>query len=199
MNIWEIHPALVHFPIALLLSGVVLDLFGWWRGKEILVRSATWILIAGVAACAVAANFGLLAFYTVPAHTEEAHRLMYWHLGMASASLVLFTWVALSRWFRRATSPSISSRAIGVVAAGTLGVAGYLGGYIVYHGGAGIDPELLTAAVREEHSHGQGHDKGRGMPDIKGMKHEKESKPQKKFLPISSWVPSRASSGTKGG
>jgi len=29
MNIWELHPAFVHFPIALLLSGVVLDLYGW--------------------------------------------------------------------------------------------------------------------------------------------------------------------------
>ena len=170
MNIWELHPALVHFPIALFLSGVALDLVGWWRANEILMRAATWMLIAGVATGILAANFGLLAFYTVPAHTEAAHRLMYWHLGLASASLVLFTWVATVRWFRRETRPSFSARVVGVIAAGILSAAGGLGGFIVYHGGAGVDPELLASAVREGHSHGQGR-----SPDtsgIKDMKHE---------------------------
>lgn len=35
MNIWELHPALVHFPMALLLSSVALDMPGWWpRPKD---------------------------------------------------------------------------------------------------------------------------------------------------------------------
>ena len=154
MNIWELHPALVHFPIALLLSGVALDLFGWWRSEESLVRAATWLLLAGVATGVLAANFGLLA-------------LMYWHLGTAAGSLVLFAWVATVRCFRRTTRPSLSSRVIGVVAAGILTAAGYLGGRIVYRGGAGVDPELLASAVREKHSHGQA-----DSEDMQSMKHE---------------------------
>ena len=173
MNIWELHPPLVHFPIALLLSGVALDLVGWWRAKETLMRAATWMLIAGFATGVVAANFGLLAFYTVPAHTDEAHRMMYWHMGTAVASLVLFAWVVIVRWLRRSTHPSSASRVVGVIAAGILAATGYLGGYIVFHGGAGVEPALLASALREGHSHGEGTD-----GDMKGMKHGEKGRRQ---------------------
>ena len=54
MRAWEIHPAVVHFPIAFLLGGVVLDLFG--RHSEAAVVAATYLLIAGLATAAVAAG-----------------------------------------------------------------------------------------------------------------------------------------------
>src|SRR6266542_897509 len=74
---WELHPALVHFPLALLLSGVVLDLYAWWRGRPGQLRAVAGLLVAGVVTGLVAALAGVLAFFTVPAHTAAAHRLMY--------------------------------------------------------------------------------------------------------------------------
>jgi uncharacterized membrane protein len=74
---WEIHPALVHFPIALLLCGVALDLYAWWRQRADWERIATGLLVAGVLAGVVAALSGFLAWWTIPSsHTEEAHILM---------------------------------------------------------------------------------------------------------------------------
>ena len=154
MNVWEIHPALVHFPIALLLSAIALDVFAWWRPNDLLNRVATGLLIAGVVAGWLAANFGLLAFYTVPAHTHEAHHLMFWHIGAAVSTLLLFTWLALVRWFHRMEPITRSRRIVGLVAATFLMTTGALGGHIVYHGGAGVEPELLAESVREAHSHG---------------------------------------------
>lgn len=158
MNVWEIHPALVHFPIALLLSAVAVDVFAWWRANESLNRVATGLLIAGVVAGWLAANFGLLAFYTVPAHTHEAHHLMFWHIGAAVSMLTLFTWLAVVRWFHRAEPITRIRHVIGMLGAALLMTTGALGGYIVYHGGAGVEPELLAESVRESHSHG-GHDR----------------------------------------
>ena len=87
---WELHPMLVHFPITLLLGGVALDLYARWRGRPNLLPTVRGMLVAGVVTGVFAALAGLLAFFTVPAHTEEAHRLMYWHLGVQSAALALF-------------------------------------------------------------------------------------------------------------
>lgn len=166
MNIWELHPMFVHFPIAFLVGAVVLDLFAWWHARFDLALIATGLLIAGVITGWLAANFGLLAFYTVPAHTEDAHQWMYWHLGAAVISLAVFTWLTALRWFHRAQRPSPAVRVTSLIALAILMVAGYLGGQIVYHGGAGIEPELLATEIREGHSH------GRAIGRAQGKDHE---------------------------
>jgi uncharacterized membrane protein len=70
---WELHPMLVHFPIAFLIGGVLLDLYAWARGSAALMHVATELLIAGVLTGLVTAAAGWLALETVPAHTEQAH------------------------------------------------------------------------------------------------------------------------------
>lgn len=74
---WEWHPATVHFPIAFLIGAVVLDLFAWWRGRADLARVATGLIAAGVVFGLFAVVTGLLAFFTVRAHTQTAHDQMY--------------------------------------------------------------------------------------------------------------------------
>lgn len=150
---WEIHPALNHLPIAFLLGGVVLDLYAWWRGRPALAQVATGLLVAGVLTGLLAILAGVLAFFTVPAHTDEAHRLMFWHMGIQAASMLLFIPVAWKRWRNWALPPPAASRLVAFVAALLLLVGSGLGGYIVYHGGAGIDPQLLAPELRESHPH----------------------------------------------
>ncbi len=149
---WEWHPATVHFPIAFLLGAVALDLYAWRRGRADLTRTANGLLAAGTVLGLVTATTGVVAFFTVPAHTEEAHRLMYWHLGLNAASLGLFAAVCFLRW--RTAVPGAGARVTGVLAAALLGAGGVLGGRIVYRGGAGIDPRILAPEVRHGHSHG---------------------------------------------
>ena len=152
--VWEIHPATVHFPIALLLAGVALDLYAWWHGRQELLRVAHGILLAGVLTGVLAALSGLLAFYTLPpTHTEEAHTIMYWHLWLQVAALAVFAAVVLARWRLRQRAPAGVLRITGLVAAGLLVVASYLGGHLVYRGATGIDPSLLSPALREGHHH----------------------------------------------
>ena len=97
MRAWEIHPALVHFPIAFLIGGVMLDLFG--QSSETAVAMATYLLIAGLATGAIAAVAGVVAYYTVPGnHTAEAHQRVYWHIWTIVTAVVLFTVVCFVRW-----------------------------------------------------------------------------------------------------
>src|SRR5438552_15007653 len=79
---WEVHPALNHLPIAFLFGAVALDLYAWWRGRPVLGPVVTGLLIAGMITGVITALTGLLAFFTVPGHTEEAHELMYWHIAI---------------------------------------------------------------------------------------------------------------------
>lgn len=148
---WEAHPAAVHFPIAFLLGAVALDLYAWWKGRTDLARAATWLIAAGTISGLLAVATGLLAFFTVRAHTAAAHAQMYWHLGLNAVALVLFAAVLFFR--RRAASPETRVRVAALVAAALLAGGGFLGGRIVYRGGAGVDPAILAPEVRGGHRH----------------------------------------------
>jgi uncharacterized membrane protein len=148
---WEWHPATVHFPIAFLLGAVALDLYAWWRARADLARTATGLMAAGVITGVVAAATGAVAFFTVPAHTAEAHTLMYWHLGVNAAALGLFAAVVFLR--RHPEPPGAKVRVAGLLAAALLAAGGFLGGRIVYRGGAGVDPAILAPEVRDGHTH----------------------------------------------
>jgi uncharacterized membrane protein len=148
MRVWELHPAVVHFPIAFLLGGVVLDLFG--RHSEAAVTAATYLLLAGIATATVAAATGVVAYYSVPGnHTEQAHQRIYWHIGAMVVAFVMFAVVCLVRWQHPSVvSPAI--RGVGIGAAAILLFGGYVGGKLVYHGGLGIDPAILKPGLRSK-------------------------------------------------
>ena len=93
---WELHPMLVHFPIAFLLGGAVLLFWTLRRPSELLYRTAAGLMLAGILCGWLAAAAGGLAYVTVPAHTEEGHGLMLWHLRLGLTMLVLFTWVSIT-------------------------------------------------------------------------------------------------------
>lgn len=151
MELWEYHPALVHFPIAFLIGAVLLDLYAWRRGDQAPARVATGLLLAGVATAALAAAAGVLAFFTGPAsHTEESGKLIWWHIGAAVTQFLLFAVVAVVRWRFQPAPPPAWTRIVGLIAAVVLLFAGYEGGYIVYHGGSGIEPKLLAPELREK-------------------------------------------------
>lgn len=153
-NVWELHPMLVHFPIALLLCGVAVELWAMRRPRETLTRAGAGLLLAGAVSGWLTALAGLLAYFTVRAHTEEAHVWMWWHLGFAATTMLLFTWVAVVRWRRRMRPSTGGQWLASLIGALLLSVTGWLGGLIVYHGGAGIEPALLSQEIRGGHSHG---------------------------------------------
>src|SRR5215475_5049206 len=141
MRPWEIHPALIHFPIAFLIGAVVVELLARVRRSESMARVGAGLLVAGVGSGILAAAAGAVAYLTVPAHTEAAHTQMTLHLALAAGALVVFALVAVARWRRRTRPASAPALLAGVAASGLLVAAALLGGRIVYQGGAGVDPQ----------------------------------------------------------
>jgi uncharacterized membrane protein len=151
MSLWEIHPALVHFPLTLLLAATALEIAAAVKRHDFLNRIAARVLAAGVIAALVAAVAGLVAYFTVPAHTEAAHARILVH-ALCAASATIVYGVVLVLHSQPPSEVSGSRRLIAsIVAATLLCAAGALGGYVVYQDGVGVKKTQEGALGNWEH------------------------------------------------
>jgi len=74
----NIHPMLVHFPIALLNAFVIMELLAYLLKKEELRIAATWMLYLGTVGALGAVGAGFAAAGSVP-HDSEIHAIMIRH------------------------------------------------------------------------------------------------------------------------
>jgi len=135
----SLHPLVVHFPIALLLTAVALDTLALVLRRPSLHRVALWNLCLGTAGAAVAVLTGLQA-EEVAKHSFEIWQIMQLHKRLGITTLILGVMVAGFRLGNRdLLTPR--ARALTVAAmllmASTLSVGAYLGGRMVYEFGVG--------------------------------------------------------------
>ncbi|MCO6453417.1 MAG: DUF2231 domain-containing protein [Caldilineales bacterium] len=140
----NIHPLIVHFPIALLLTSVALSWAGLiWQGKS-LDRAAWYTLLLGLAGALFSVISGFLAAAGVPADspamaTLTTHRL----LGIAV--LVIFGLQALCAWRSKGVysrNKRILHTAIQIVGVALVVAVGLYGGELVYIFGLGVASAL---------------------------------------------------------
>ncbi|MFQ5817548.1 MAG: DUF2231 domain-containing protein [Terriglobia bacterium] len=74
----NIHPVLVHFPIAFLLGALGVEALAVWRRREEWHRAAVVLLYLGAVGAVAAATSGWLAAETVE-HNDAAHEVMDLH------------------------------------------------------------------------------------------------------------------------
>lgn len=150
---WELHPTLIHFPISFFVTAVALDLCVWFQATRkrevpqrllVLSQIGTALLIGGAVMGVLAALAGFLAYATVPLYRAEAFPLLNWHMGIQLGSLALFSWLAFIRWLDWDALPTLPMRILGLVALVLLITGSYIGGYLVYHAGAGFVPAVLA-------------------------------------------------------
>jgi uncharacterized membrane protein len=144
----NIHPLLVHFPIALLCGAAAADVAGWaFHRNSQLRHSATLMYLLGTGAAAAAYLTGRAASQTI------------WLPGMAQAVLgEHWTWALRTVWFfaivtgvrllllrpsRREPSPAIVAALVlvGLVGIGLVFETGNRGGRLVYQHGVGTARE----------------------------------------------------------
>ena len=135
-----IHPMVVHFPIALLITSVVFDFLATrWRHKSF-QDAGFYTLIAGLLGAAVAVLTGAMA-EELAEDTGIPESVLEIHEALGYATLLFFIGLLalrlLMRWKLIKEIPALYL-AMGVAGIMILSAAGYFGGSLVYDFGAGV-------------------------------------------------------------
>ena len=135
----SIHPLIVHFPIALLLTALALDMLAAVLKRPALHRIGLWNLSLGTLAAAAAVLSGRQAA-AVAKHSFEIWQVMELHEHLGITTLVLgclaVAW-RLSRRDRFSSTGRLVALLLMCAMAGTLSYGAYLGGRMVYEFGVG--------------------------------------------------------------
>jgi len=133
----NLHPLVVHFPIALLTVAMFCEIGARLSGRESLRTAAYWNLVFGVLLTAAAVASGLFAENDVPGNTV-AHATLESHESSAFITLSLFALIFLLRVVRRGELyQRFSLLFLGamIVAWLSLVATSYYGGELVYRHG----------------------------------------------------------------
>ena len=133
-----VHPMLVMFPVALLITGTAFDLVDAFGGSAVFGEIAFWNITIGIIVGLVAAAVGSLDLASIPRRTR-AKRVGLLHASINVAVLLLFAAVWALRVSEDRYSAGGALVAIEVVALAGLGVSGWLGGELVDRLGVGVD------------------------------------------------------------
>lgn len=138
---YAIHPAVVHFPIALLLLNALLTLLYLRKGDPFLERAAYGALVLGWWAALAAVTTGTIATALVWPLRPGVLTWINWHALVGFALLIVYGRALL--WRRQ--RPDLLAgpqrrRYLLVIIAGAVMVVldGWMGGYLVYRLGVGV-------------------------------------------------------------
>ena len=134
-----VHPLIVHFPIALLLTSAGLDLAAVALRRPTLHRIALWNLVLGTLGAGAAVWTGLRA-EEVAKHSFEIWRIITLHKRLGFCTLILGLMGGGARLITRdRLSPTArgGTMLLAVLMATTLTWGAYLGGRLVYECGVG--------------------------------------------------------------
>lgn len=140
-----LHPMIVHFPIALLITSVLFDAASHLFTRDSLREGALWLLGVGLLGGIVASLVGVWAEEAAE-KTGMAESLIDTHESLAFITLgifgLLFLWLLfLWRLYLRNqfTGHTLAIYLlVATLGVGTLSATGYYGGNLVYQYGAGV-------------------------------------------------------------
>ena len=133
-----IHPMLIVLPLGLFIGAVVFDAVYLWRDSPAFATAAYWNIAAGIVGGLLAAVFGLIDWFAIPAGTR-AKRIGLLHGGSNVIVVLIFALVWLMRGQTPDAAPTTGLFVLEVVALALGSVAGWLGGELVDRLGVGVD------------------------------------------------------------
>lgn len=157
----NIHPLVVHFPIALLSIFFFADTLGGLFNKPAWRKFATPILYIGTFTAMLTVAAGLQAAYSAP-HNDVTHAIMLRHQAFGIIVTILALILSLRRYF--AADGFLESKTYGHFALSALLVicltlGADLGGLMVYQYGVAVAPVMQqnTPVIQEHHEHPHSH------------------------------------------
>lgn len=132
-----LHPMIIPFPIAFLVSAFVTDLVFLNGGGDGWATASMYLLGAGVATALLAAVFGFTDFFGE--RKIRALRTAWWHMGGNLLAVVI---AALNWWLRSSGGAQESVAGTGVALSGVVVLLllfnGWMGWELVYRGHVGV-------------------------------------------------------------
>lgn len=154
-----VHPALVHYPIALVTLSVLADVIGFIVGSQSLQDAGWWALLGaalGAALTVIAGLFDMAREKIEPA----AHRRVHTHMKVGLILFAVLAGLTIWRWLIYSSLAHSIGGIYLVSACLVLGLTffqGWLGGELVFTDGVGVAPT------------------GQGTEPPQPQKHEQES------------------------
>ena len=128
------HVVLVHFPIALFITGVICDVLAHWRGKGALRAVAEFNLWAAAIMAVPVVATGLAAWqWQLEGQRLRGTLRMHLALGCCSAALLwLVVLVRSRRWKAKEREPSLPTAAamLEFISVAMIAVTAHLGGFV---------------------------------------------------------------------
>ncbi|OBK71131.1 DUF2231 domain-containing protein [Mycobacterium sp. 1274761.0] len=133
-----IHPMLIPFPVGLLTTAVIFDIVYLFTDRTGFTIAAAYAIAGGIIGGALAAPFGWIDYFKIPADTR-AKRIGLIH-GLANiVVVVLFAVSWLLRWNAGGWEPTPAALACSFVAVVIAAAAAWLGGELVDRLAIGVD------------------------------------------------------------
>ena len=127
----KLHPLLVHFPIGLLVTGTLFELYGNFRGEKIVAKAGSFNIKLGFwcsIPVAVIGFFGLMSLEL----KDEFKPFVAKHLLFTFSTIIIFFCVILLSRFRYKTWCNVLHHLLLMVGLFTVLNAGFYGGELVH-------------------------------------------------------------------
>lgn len=137
MRLQELHPSLVHFPLALLPLAIGADLLGRASGNEKLLEAGRIGIGLAAGSAAIAGLAGLVAQQEVDAQGRALDELItHRNINLSAVAIA----AGMAAWRMTRERPSAAYLALGLASMGAVTYSAYLGGHMVYELGVGVKP-----------------------------------------------------------
>lgn len=131
----QLHPLLVHFPVGLLVSGVVFEFYGSLQKEESAKEAGRFNIRFGTLCALITAGIGLLALWGLELK-DEARQFVGYHLMLASFTIIIFgVAIGVTRWFRSQSWCRLLYLGLILVGLASVLSTGYFGGELVHRFG----------------------------------------------------------------
>jgi uncharacterized membrane protein len=125
------HVVLIHFPIALFISGVALGWLGQWKSKRSLLDAGYYNLVFAAILVVPTIATGLLAWQIqLEGQPLKGPLLLHLVYGWLSAALIWLVWWSRRSLRKRAANPSALLIALEFAAMAIVAFTGHLGGFV---------------------------------------------------------------------